>query len=61
MQIFVRLLVSILTKTLENGHHVWGSVVNRKFNTNMTFWLKSKVEELTLILFIFNRTENRNK
>ena len=49
----------ILTKTLKNSQHVWGSVIYRKFNTNMTFWLKSEVEELTLILFCC--TENRNK
>jgi len=24
-------------KNFENGHHVWGSVINRKFNTNITF------------------------
>jgi len=36
LQIFVRLLVSILTKTSENGHHVWGAVIYREFNTNMT-------------------------
>jgi len=38
----------------------WGGFY-REFNTNMTFYLKSKVEELTLILFIFYCTENRNK
>jgi len=26
-----------LTKTSENGHHVWGTVIYREFNTNMTF------------------------
>jgi len=37
LQIFFRLFVSILTKTSENGHHVWGTVIYREFNTNMTF------------------------
>ena len=54
-------LFSILTKTSENGHHVWGTVIYREFNTNMTFKLKSKVKELTLILFHFYCTENRKK
>jgi len=39
LQIFFQQLVSILTKTSENGHHVWGTVIlliYREFNTNMT-------------------------
>jgi len=37
LQIFFHLLVSILTKTLGNGQHVWASVSYREFNTHMTF------------------------
>jgi len=54
-------IFSPLTKTSENGYQVWDSVIYREFNTNMTFLLKSKVEEPTLFLFIFYYTENCNK
>ena len=29
-------------KNFENGHHVWGTVIYRKFNTNMTFLVEIK-------------------
>jgi len=33
----------MLTETLENGHHVWSTVIYREFDTNLNFLLKSKV------------------
>ena len=36
LHIFFRQLVSILAETSDNGHHVWGTVIYREFNINMT-------------------------